>query len=426
MAIARKWLASRWQEGGIMWAIWRGLPFAVCIIVATLSLAFADINRRRLIVVLYPFIPEYQAVKDEVKKGFEASHLDVELEFIDLDQNYYAPGTQPQDEYIGATKANVYELDSVFLRDFVDQKKIQTWPNDVPLPAKELLKNAATGSEVNGIRYGVAHWVCGNFLFFNAQEPSFSKVRKLSDLENAIGSYHTIGQGLVADLKGKSTLGELYLETAFDHYGNWQAAKPHLQALDPILVADLERLVRLRDGGHCRSDQYYRHDPTIYARLFARRKARAFLGYSEDLHSVLAESAKCDANSACLKDSQIDVVGFPSDDNGRHQISWVDSFVLDAGCRGKCAQDAAAFVEYMSLDSTYRTILLHTGAAPAYLLPAKEALYNDAEILRRAHLYPKLKDLIESAQAPSDIGLNDELRTRGAELDSQLSGDISK
>jgi thiamine pyridinylase len=272
-----------------------------------------------------------------VKKGFEASHPDVELGFIDLDQNYYALGTQPQDEYIGVTKANVYELDSVFLRDFVDQKKIQTWPNDALLPEKELLKNAAIDSEVDGIRYGVAHWVCGNFLFFNAQELNFSKVRKLSDLESAIGPHHAIGQRLATDLKGKSTLGELYLETAFDHYGNWQAAKPHLQARAPILATDLERLVRLCDSGYCRSDQYHRHEPTIYARLFARRKAQAFLGYSEDLHSALAESAKCDANSACPHDSQIDVVGFPSDDNGRHQISWVDFFVLDAGCRGKCA-----------------------------------------------------------------------------------------
>ena len=66
--------------------------------------------------------------------------------------------------------------------------------------------------------------------------------------------------------------------------------------------------------------------------------------------------------------------------------------------------------------------MLHTGAAPAYLLPAKAALYNDAEIVGQAHLYPKLKGLIESTQAPSDIGLNDELRMLGAELDSQLPG----
>jgi thiamine pyridinylase len=161
-----------------------------------------------------------------VKKGFEASHPDVELEFIDLDQDYYAPGMQPQDEYIGATDANVYELDSIFLRDFVDHKKIQPWPNAVPIPEKELLKNAAIGSEIDGTRYGVAHWVCGNFLFFSTQEPGFPQVRKLSDLERIIGLRHMIGQGLAADFKGKSTLGEFYLETAFDHYGGWQAGKP--------------------------------------------------------------------------------------------------------------------------------------------------------------------------------------------------------
>jgi thiamine pyridinylase len=376
---------------------------------------------------MYPFIPEYQTVKAEVKKGFEASHPDIELQFIDLDGNYYAPGSQPQDEYIGATKADVYELDSVFLRDFVNQKKIQLWPSDALLPEDELVKNAASGSRIDGARYGAAHWACGNFIFFKGGDGGFSEIKSLSDLEAAIGKpAHPIGKGLATDLKGKSTLGEFYLMAAVDHYGDWQDAKSHLGAVDPILENDLERLVKLCDAGYCRSDQYHSKDPGIYPRLFAQQKARAYLGYSEGLHDVLAESAQCDASSQCLGDSQIDVSGFPSDDNGRHQISWVDSYVLDADCNQTCTTDAVAFVKYMNSDEVYKTILLHTGPAPAYLLPAKAALYQDPEVVGRAHLYPKLKSLIESAYAPSDVDLNGELRKRGTEIDGQLPNNTAK
>ena len=401
--------------------ILKSLPIIVCLAIVTFSAGRADTNRRPLRVVLYPFIPEYQTVKAEVKKRFEASHPGIELQFIDLDQNYYAPGSQPQDEYICTTKADVYELDSIFLRDFVDRKKIQLWPVDALLPEDNLLKNAASGSKVGNARYGAAHWACGNFIFFRSDDHAFSNLAKLSDLEKVIGiAGHPSGQGIATDLKGKSTLAEFYLEAAFDHYSDWQDVEPHLSAIDPALKADLGRLVKLCDTGYCRSDQYHKHDHGIYARLFARQKARAFLGYSEELHSVLAESAQCDASSSCLGDSQIDVAGFPSDDNGRHQISWVDSYVLDAGCNGACTADAVAFVKYMNSDEAYKTILLHSGSVPAYLLPAKATLYGDAELVGRAHLYPKLRSLIETAYAPSEIDLNAEIRERGIEIDCQL------
>src|SRR5438876_706657 len=58
-------------------------------------------NRRQLRVVMYPFIPEYKSVLYDVKTGFEQSHPDVQLMFIDLSSNYYSPGS-PTDYVLNA------------------------------------------------------------------------------------------------------------------------------------------------------------------------------------------------------------------------------------------------------------------------------------------------------------------------------------
>jgi len=401
----------------------RCIPLALGIVVV---LTFPVVARgqsatapRPLRVVLYPFIPEYPTVQAELRSGFEALHPDISLTFIDLTSNYY---DATKANYIGSTSADVYELDSVFLKEFVKKQKIRPWPANVLLPEDRLVRNAAAGSKMGGVRYGAAHWLCGNFIFFKKTDVAVVGVKRLSDLEKAIGgSDHPQGRGLAADLKGKSTLGEFYLETAFDHYGDWPKAHEHLKSMDPVLEHDIVRLIDLCDPGMCRNTDYHNNDPDIYGRLFADQKARVLLGYSEGLHPVLVEGAQCKQKTGCLTDSDIDVVGFPSDDNGRHQMSWVDSYVLDRGCDPQRTRDAATFVGYMQSDQVYKMILLHSGVAPAYLLPAKAALYQDQEVVRVAHLYPQLKSLIEDAEVPSDVGLNDELRGKGAQLDRELS-----
>jgi len=185
-------------------------------------------SRRRLRVVMYPFIPEYKSVFFDVKTAFEHNYPDVQLSLIDLADNYYASGSP---NYIGDTKADVYELDSVFLRDFVNSGKIQPLPAQALLPEDELLQNAAVGSRVGGIRYGAAHWVCGNFLFFAVGDKSIGTVKRLSEFEQAIGvRSHPQGQGLMADLKGKLTLGEFYLEAALEIGRQFRATSP--QSMD--------------------------------------------------------------------------------------------------------------------------------------------------------------------------------------------------
>ncbi len=373
---------------------------------------------RSLRIVLYPFIPDFPSFKGTVKSQFEALHPDIQLEIIDLSDNYYGPFAA---QYIGCADADVYELDSVFLYDFAVNKKIQELPQAAALPDDALLKNAVSGSMANGKRYGAPHWVCGNFLFFNSSDAKLRGVKQLTELVNAIGQTPAANQGLAVDLMGKSTLGEFYLNAAFDRYGDLEQARQHIAVYDPTIKDDLLAVSKICQVESCRKPDY--HQTPFFAEEFAEKRARSLVGYSESLSGALAAAAdptKCPVADKCLKDNDFDVEEFPLDDKGTHAMSWVDSFVLDKKCKDQCAKDAVAFIQFMTQDDTYLVALLPKGGRPTYLLPAKASLYSNAELLRAAHLYPKLRKIIEQAAVPSALSLNEQLRNVGRQLDSDL------
>lgn len=150
---------------------------------------------------------------------------------------------------------------------------------------------------------------------------------------------------------------------------------------------------------------------------------RLCCGYSESLAAALGASgdtSKCKTSNACLNDVDFDVEELPLDDKGAHTMSWVDSFTVDADCKDQCAKDAAEFIRFVNADDIFLWELLPAGAPPAYLLPAKASLYSSPALLAKAHLYPKLRRIIEDAAVPSALSLNEQLRNVGRQLDSDL------
>jgi thiamine pyridinylase len=380
-------------------------------------------NRRQLRVVLYPFIPEFASAAETVKKTFEANNPDIELTILDLSSNYYGPGDAT---YVGQVDADVIELDSVFLADFVHKGKIQELPQDFLLPPSDLLSNAYRGSMLNGKRYGAAHWACRNFLFFPSANKPSTPIEKLSQLQ-AFLDPNKDGT-LLMDMRGKLTLGELYLMAAFDRYKDWAHVAPAVQTLDSAVEDDLIRLSKLCPHGGCR-DQIFHEITGIYGQEFARKRSKALVGYSELLRSVLLENLNCPAD--CIGDADLDVADIPLDEAGSVPISWVDSFTVATSCKGDCFTDARKFVQMMNSEDMYFRILLPFGLSflkspvatepvPAYLLPARVSLYSNPKLLASAHLYPKLRLLVENAEVPTSDGLNDLLRVIGKKIDSDL------
>jgi hypothetical protein len=132
----------------------------------------------------------------------------------------------------------VFELDSVLLRDFAADGKIREMQNEALLPSDEILSNADRGTRLDGNRYGAAHWVCRNFLFYSVDDAPQKPIPTLSDLENFMGSKSV----LIIDLRGKSTLGEYYLMAALDRYPDWKKVYPDkIETPDPTIEGDVPR-----------------------------------------------------------------------------------------------------------------------------------------------------------------------------------------
>lgn len=370
-------------------------------------------GRQTLTVVLYPFIPEFTTAAYTVKRLFEAENPDIELVILDLSDNYYDPS---KPAFIGGVATDVYELDSVFLADFVDEKKIQRLPASSLLTRDQLLHNAYDGSMYNGERYGSAHWVCGNFLFF--AKPNWN-VATLKDVESAVGGAPK--QQLLVDLRGKLTLGEFYLGAAYAKYKTTAEVAKHLDSPDESLEADLVRLLKLCPVGGCR-DQISHEDTGIYGQQFASGQATALIGYSELLHSVLKEG---------MEDSAFVVKPLPLDDLGLKQVSWVDSFVVATSCTGSCFDRATKFLQFMQRDDVYMSLLLPDRPSflqnpagpkpvPAYLLPAKVSLYSNPTLKASASHYDEFRSIIGDSLPPTSSHLNNQLRTISSSVEIAL------
>jgi thiamine pyridinylase len=379
---------------------------------------------RPLRVVLYPFVPDYADFALKLVSGFQSSSdgAAIPLQLIDLSANYYDP---TKSAYVGKVDADVYELDSVFLNDFAHgfsgSPRIQPLPSQLVPQDGVVLANAVQGATLGNVWYGVPHWVCSNFLFFKSGDAGMSSVKTFADLGRVFPAQPIAGQALLVDLKGKSTLGEFYLMDDVQRTPDLNTVYAGLSTFSGDVENDIRRLRAMCEQTFCRNSDYH-YATGFYGRQFARGHGRAVIGYSELLHDVLFESTEsCAVAEKCLTDGDLDVAALPLTDHSPRAMSWVDSYVIAASCTGACLQNAIAFIRYATAERTVRDALMSDSAGvPRYLLPARASLYSDASLTKSAHLYPKLKTLIEQASAPSTDGLNVSLRGFGAKIDSEI------
>lgn len=374
-------------------------------------------DRHKLTVALYPLIPAFTEYRYQVMTGFAATPAgqSVDLDLPDLSDGYYDPGSP---HFIESAQADVYEVDSIFLRDFAPAR-VQSLPKELTPAPQEFLPNAQRVANIEGTWYGVPHWVCGNLLFFESQDSQLAHVHTLGELTTVIAPNHPVGKGLLVDLKGKSTLGEFYLMALMDKYQDAGVALAHLSPFDPSIEADLKAVGAVCDVGFCRSSAYHNAEG-FYPAQFARHRGRAMIGYSESLYYLLRESRNACVEKECYTDGDLAVTNVPLDDKGVSPMSWVDLFVISKRCAGQCLHDAIAFIRYVNSQSA---LLQHlTGDPPRYLLPARASMYTQASLLQKAPLYAKILPLVQDSATPTGAKLGPTLREYGARLDGDIGG----
>jgi len=77
-----------------------------------------------------------------IKRDFEAAYPHIKLNILDLRSNYYGPDDP---NYIETVDADVFEVDSILLAQFVADKKIRELPTDVLLHKQSCLRMPTLG-----------------------------------------------------------------------------------------------------------------------------------------------------------------------------------------------------------------------------------------------------------------------------------------
>jgi len=383
-----------------------------------------DNNARVLNFEMYPFVPNAQGIALTIKEAFEAGCPGLDLK-IGMNTNYYSTGGQG----ILTANADVYEVDSVFFDDFLKIKKPKA-PSQAVLgaagPALSFAKQIATS---HGTQFGIPHWMCTDFLIYNKSFPQIGTIKGPAD---AARVFAQLPKGLLMDLKGSSTLGELYLSILLAHYGSAREALRQIESdnLDDYAKGVLLSFVAMEPAGFGRDSGYHNRDG-FYPRQFARGSSSAYVGYSEDTYQALTETAQSCLNGQCLRKVDLDVALWPFADEGAKPVAWVDMYIMDARLTGVKLRDAEALIKFLMRVTTYEAILLPSDGSsdgpPKYLLPARDDLYTDAKLLDAdnakdpaARLYPKFRKLIEGATPVTALGLNDKLHKIAGKLDQFL------
>jgi thiamine pyridinylase len=364
-------------------------------------------------VALYPLVPDREGVFKRVAGRFRDRRPAVELVDVNLSDNYYDSDAKNS---IMQTDADVLEIDSVFLEDIVAAQRIQPLPASVRVDVKDFSAVVRDVGLRGSDRLGLPHWLCSNFLY--TTEALAPNLKTWSGTKQTLGASVSSGQGLLIDLMGKSTLGELYFDATFDALND--LVKVRVAAADPTkrfeqafqAIADAQSLC---GADFCRVKSYH-NEVGAYARLFARRKGAAFVGYSEELYFFLDETRNQCGAASCVPEKDLSILPFAFSEKGDHPFAWVDSLAIAATCEGDCLEDATAFLAMMNEDSTLTAILLPGGKQPPlYLLPAR--VTANAVLDSAAPLYPKLRSVVEGAVAVRGPQLGRQLRAMGKAID---------
>jgi hypothetical protein len=372
--------------------------------------AHAETPRRVLHVSLYPYIPEAPAAALALKQGFERTHPDV-IADVTFNANYYSPN--PADKGILYEDADIYEIDGIFLRDFVDKHRLAALPATLAENAGAFETQARQATTLDGHMLAVPHWMCADFLIYRSGV--IGDPTSLAELGNW-------PHGVLMNLKGSGALGEIYLNELLpknDWQKNLEAALR--QPPDPAIVARLYDILALEPSGFGRNERYAGIE-SFYARQFARGLADGFVGYSELTHDVLEEAENgCSDQDHCVAAGELRVAAFPFADHVIRPAIWVDMFGIDARVHGQKLSDAAAFIAYAVSLPAYRALLIPDGGEPPrYLLPATTAAFEDVSITHAAPLYPQFRAIMHHGVAVTLPLLNAHLHALASQLDRSL------
>ncbi|XIA62053.1 hypothetical protein ACFIOY_20415 [Bradyrhizobium sp. TZ2] len=93
--------------------------------------------------------------------------------------NYYSDD-EAKKQGFRFVEADIYEIDTILLADFVATGKITT----IELPFQDFAPEAVDAVTREGKIYGVPRWLCGNFLFYRRGDDQIRTARTWTELRS--------------------------------------------------------------------------------------------------------------------------------------------------------------------------------------------------------------------------------------------------
>jgi hypothetical protein len=233
---------------------------------------------------------------------------------------------------------------------------------------------------------------------------------------------HEKGRGLLIDMGGHYTLGELYVDCLLDQglTVNEVIASLNTGSLYQPAVDAMTRILSLSDVGLARSEIAHDAWPPYFSHEYAHARGRALVGYSERLFYILSEIRSPTDPSPTVDPQRIRAKLFSQGKSNTSSLAWVDSFVLDKTLDGERLDAAYKFLEFATSDEAYLLALFPPASPPQYLLPAYQKAFAAPEIIRRAPLYKDFLTGLMNVHSFSFPSLGDTLRRYGKMLDETL------
>lgn len=350
-------------------------------------------SRRTLSVILYNWIPDLEEYFGTMESEFELLYPDIDLQIISL-PGYY--------DGLESTEADVYEVDEDGLRLLLDTERLQPFAdNEIQEPGDffPICKDVAC---IDDQWWGVPHWTCTYFMFYNKNDEELAAVQTFSELEQVIGGKnHPRGQGLLINLD-EEYCRFYYNDTIMDLYPNDPVAYYEFQDANNInedAVDIMTRIVNMTDPGMGRDPLSNKIFDNLQ-RQFIYGNGRAYVYYSEAVgyfSKVIADAESYGDATLTLED--LAIKPFVQSGTGEAcQPGFVDSFCLDKSLTGQKREDAIKFITWVTSKDAVVKQVAPSPDFVRYLSPARLSVYADPELLEIAPLYEQMQPIMALAR----------------------------
>ncbi|UZP66717.1 hypothetical protein N1030_14020 [Desulfovibrio mangrovi] len=348
-----------------------GIASVLCLVLMAACAMAGSPQRTVLKVVPYPDIPgSFDSMLAIVEKGFEKKNPDIDLVLVPASVHNVYELPFLREVLTNSTEqggAHIVETDTIMMGDLALEGIIrpQTFTSEDwhPLIVK--------GTTVNGVRYGVPHWLCGNFLI--SRDQFLTQSQGVKDLNNRIRTIKPKGPWLAGNYAGTSYLVLYYTQA-------WGEDRPRYNDLLPAItgsvvpssarnVAAASNLC-IEDGKNpCVDGTYYNDFTPIFERTVKGDYA-ALQGFSESMWYMMQYGAKPE---------EWHISPLPIGDTTRNVILG-DAYIARKDLDPATATAAEKFYSYMMEDATYQAIIFSGGQpgqkVPRYLAPARLNIFS--------------------------------------------------